>query len=178
VRTPHILKIRSIQAPFQDLPICEWELACKCNGICPEDAAIVEWQSSLQPENYEAVPPYTPDPSLDLVSEDGLILTGTDGRTHLRRLRHSVIGICGGGSSSWNSSSPLFGPVQMKHKAELVATDRTVEAVGDKEQAFLEGVEVFIDNKAACNRVSLFVRPLPTSSGTGGWEKLSRAFMT
>ena len=42
-----------------------WEVACKCNGICPEDMAIVEWQKSLPPEDYDPLPPFLPDPALD-----------------------------------------------------------------------------------------------------------------
>ena len=81
-------------------------------------------------------------------------MVGTDGGTDLprdRRLRHSGIGIFGGGSSSWNYHSPLLGPIQMNDKAELVAATLAIEAALDQPLAFDKGIEIVIDNKAVCD---------------------------
>ncbi len=181
LRTPHVLKIRSIQAPFQDLPIMRWEVACKCNGICPEDMAIIEWQKSLLPEDYDPLPPFLPDPSLLFFSEDGLALVGTDGGTDLprdRRLRHSGIGIFGGGSSTWNYHSPLLGPIQMNDKAELVAATLAVEGAVDQPLSFALGIEIIIDNKGVCDTCCSIAKgqsPRPTLAHIVWYRRMEKA---
>jgi hypothetical protein len=110
-----------------------------------------------------------------------LVLIGTDGGTDLprdRRLRHSGIGIFGGGTSSWNYQSQLLGPIQMNDKAELVAATLAVEGALDQPLAFTVGIEIIIDNKAVCDTCCSIARgqpPRPTLAHIVWHRRVERA---
>ncbi len=107
------------------LPLEEWERACKNNGLCPQDVAVIAWMHSLPSEfDYPPFPPWRPSYEREYLAEEGRTLFATDGGTDFptdRRIRHCGIGVYGGGNSSWQYTSPLRGPVQMNDKAELIA---------------------------------------------------------
>ena len=87
---------------------------------------------------------------------DGGILYPT-----VRRIRHSGIGIFGGGTSSWQYSSVLRGPVQQTDKAELVALVLFAEAVLQQLHLFSSGVEVFVGNTDVCDLAHDIAQGMP-----------------
>ncbi len=64
-----------------------------------------EWLPDIPGEDtYPPLPPRAPDPAILLVSPDGRAQFGKDAGTDMladRRLRHSGVGIFGGGTSSY-----------------------------------------------------------------------------
>ncbi len=101
---------------------------------------------------------------MPLISLDGRTQVCTDGGTdmpHDRRLRPSGIVIFGGGTSSWQYSCVLGGPIQMNDKAETAAAVLLAEAVEQQIAFFPYGVEVFIDNTAVCETAQAIAQGVP-----------------
>ncbi len=115
---------------------------------------MIEWLHRLLTAfDYLPLPPWRPSSERLYLSDEGRTLIATDGGTDFhtdRRLRHGGIGICGGGDSSWQYTSPLRGPAQMNGKAELIAAVLVAEAVQGQADLFPKGVEIIIDNQFAC----------------------------
>ena len=162
-----------------DLPLSQWEKTCTLNGLCPEDERICQWLADIPGEDtYPPLPPWVPDPNMPFVSHDGRTQFGTDGGTDMpthRRLRHSGIGIYGGGASSWQYSSVLRGPIQMNDKAETVAAVILAEAVELQIDLFPSGVEVFIDNEAVCmtaQKIAVGQPVRPSLAHRSWWRRL------
>jgi hypothetical protein len=182
IRSSHLARITSIQNRSPgSIPVENWEATCKNNGISPEDPRLLEWVASIPKEDtYPPLPPWVPDPAFICQDEEGRVQFATDGGTSyptVRRLRHSGIGIYGGGASSWQYSSVLRGPIQQNDKAELVAVVLFAEAVLQQIHLFPNGVEVFIDNEAVCDMAVLVTggQPFRPSAAHAYWWKRLRA---
>ena len=122
IRQPIVDAIEAFTASNPgDLPFHQWEKTFLLNGICPEDAGVIEWLRSIPSENdYPPFPVWVPSHSTPLAN-DNKVLIATDGGTDFpndRRFRHSGIGVSAGPGSSWSVNTPLFGSIQMNDKAE------------------------------------------------------------
>ncbi len=81
IRSPFPAQLDSLLRQYPgSIPVDNWELTCRNNGISPEDPRLMEWLSAIPSENtYPPLAPWVRDPTRSFQDDEGRVQFATDG---------------------------------------------------------------------------------------------------